>query len=37
MMSELKSISKELFVLLVAILSIAILEVQVHCLRKEML
>jgi hypothetical protein len=36
-MSEIESISKELFVLLVTVLSIAILEVQVHRLRKEMI
>ena len=33
-MSEIESISKELFVLLITVLSIAILEVQVHLLRK---
>jgi hypothetical protein len=36
-MSGLESSSKELFVLLVTVLSIAILEVQVHWLHKEMI
>jgi hypothetical protein len=36
-MGEIKSISKELFVLLITVLSIAIVEVQTRYLRKEMI